>query len=233
MDARRLTFIEHLEELRHRLLVCVAAVLVGSVVAYTQAGRILQWLARPVGRLIFVSPFEAFTAYLHIAIVGGVALALPVVLFEVWRYVGPALSPRERRWLLGGFAASIGLFLSGVAVAYVVVIPLGVRFLLSFANETLQPMIAVGQYVGTVGWMLLAFGLVFQLPIVLVLLAAFGLVTAAQLAGLRPYAVVAIFIVAAAVTPGPDVLSQISIAAPMWALFEASIWLIRMVKPHG
>ncbi len=233
MDARRLTFVEHLEELRHRLFVCLGAIVIGAIVAYAQAGRILQWLARPIGRLVFVGPFEAFTAYLHIAVVGGVVLALPVVLFEVWRYVGPALSPRERRWLLGGFGASIGLFLLGAAVAYGVVIPLGVRFLMSFANETLQPMISVGNYVSTIGWMLLAFGLVFQLPIVLLLLAAFGLVTAGQLASLRPYAVVVIFIVAAAVTPGPDVLSQVSIAVPMWILFEASIVLIRMVKPHG
>ena len=233
MDTRRLTFLEHLEELRRRLLVCAGAVVLGAIVAYAEAGRVLQWLARPVGRLVFLSPFEAFTAYLHIALVGGVVLALPVVLFEVWRYVGPALNTRERRWLAGGVLASLGLFLVGMAVAYFVVIPLGLRFLLGFANETMQPMISVGSYVSTLGWMLLAFGLVFQLPILLVLLAALGLVNARQLAQVRPYAVVGILILAAAATPGPDVLSQIALAVPLWILFELSIWLTRMVKSHG
>ena len=232
MDHQResMTVVEHLEELRRRLFVCLAAVALGAVAAYSQAGRVLAWLARPVGHLVFLSPFEAFTAYLHIACIGGVVLALPVVGYQVWRYVSPALTARERRWLAGGVVASAALFATGVAVGYFVVIPLGMRFLLGFASETVQPMLSVGNYVSTVGWMLLAFGAAFQLPIVLFLLTMFGVVTPHQLAQWRPYAIVALFVIAAALTPGPDMLSQIALAIPMWILFELSLWFARRVK---
>lgn len=230
MAARHMTVIEHLEELRRRLVVCLAAVLLGAVAAYAAAGRVLEYLARPVGRLVFVNPFEAFSAYLHIAFIGGLVLALPVVLYQVWQYVSPALTARERRWLASGVAASAALFVAGMAVAYCVVIPLGLRFLLGFASETVQPMLSVGQYVSTVGWLLLAFGAAFQLPIVLFLLTLFGVVDARRLAGWRPYAVVTLLVIAAALTPGPDVLSQCALAVPLWILFELSLWLACRVK---
>lgn len=227
MASRHMTVIEHLEELRQRLFVCLAAVAVGAVAAYAAAGRVVEWLARPVGRLVFLHPFEAFTAYLHIACIGGLVLALPVVLYEVWGYVSPALTARERRWLACGMAASAGLFLAGMAVAYFVVIPLGLRFLLGFASATVQPMLSVGSYISTVGWLLLAFGLAFQLPLVLLLLTLFGVVDARRLARWRPHAIVALLVIAAALTPGPDVLSQLALAIPMWILFELSLWLAR------
>ncbi len=225
-----MTVMEHLEELRRRLLVCAAAVVVGAIVAYGAAGPIVRWLARPVGRLVFLSPLEAFLAYVHIALVGGMVFALPVVAYQLWRFVSPALTVRERRWLAGGAVASVALFVVGAALAYVVVIPLGLRFLLGFSSETVQPMISIGSYVSTVGWLLLAFGLAFQLPLVLLLLVVFGIVDPRQLSRARPYAIVALFLIAAAVTPGPDPLSQIALAIPLWLLFELSLWLAQVVK---
>ena len=225
-DAQRtMTLLEHLEELRRRLFACLLVVVAGGCVAYAGAGRVLAWLARPLHatRLVFLNPFEAFMTYINIAMIGGVVLALPVIAYQVWGYVSPALSARERRWVAGGCAASVALFLTGMAVAYFVVIPLGLRFLMGFSSALLQPMFAVGSYVSTVGWLLLVFGAAFQLPIVLILLTVCGVVSAQQLARWRPYVIVGLTFVAAAATPGPDVLSQIALLVPLWLLFELSL----------
>ena len=226
----RMTMLDHLEELRRRLWTSLAAVALGAIIVYSFSGRVLAWLARPVGHLVFVQPFEAFMAHLHIAVMGGIVLALPVLVYELTEFVRPALELRHQRWLTAGACASVALFCAGMAIAYRLVIPLGLKFLLSFSSETVQPMLSVGSYVSTVGWLLIAFGLAFQLPIVVFVLALLGVVDAQKLARWRPYAIVGLLIVAAAVTPGPDVLSQIALAIPLWLLFESSIWLIRIAK---
>ncbi|MBI4355869.1 MAG: twin-arginine translocase subunit TatC [Candidatus Omnitrophica bacterium] len=228
VDAPRPLF-EHLEELRRRLFVMLGAVAVASLAGYVWARPILEWLTRPVGHLVFLTPLEAFTSHLKVAVIAGAVLASPVVAYELWKFAAPGLGPREQRWAAMAALAAGGLFAVGGFVALRCVMPVALRFLLSFSSESLQPMISIGSYLTLVIMLTLIFGLAFELPLVTVILAKAGLVSPSQLAGNRRFVILGIFILAAALTPGPDVISQVSLAIPLVVLYEISIWLVRVV----
>jgi sec-independent protein translocase protein TatC len=224
-EEKRFTLIEHLEELRQRLMISFAAVAIFSLFCYRHAKGILDALSKPVEKLVFIAPLELFFVYLKIAIIGGLLLASPIIFFEIWRFVSIGLLPRERKNVLLFFPFSLLLFFLGGAFAYFTVIPFGIRFLLSFGTEKITPMISVGRYISFVGILVFATGLVFELPVVVLFLTKVGLVTPRMLRHNRKFVVVLIFIIAAVVTPTPDVFTQCLLAFPMLILYEISVWL--------
>jgi len=230
---RPMTIVEHLEELRTRLLISLAAFVVAMLFSFLFVEPILQLLIRPVGRVVFLAPTEAFFVRLRVAALSGAFLSLPLVLYQVWRFVGVGLTPTERRSTLSLLPFSLALFVGGAAFAFFAILPVGVRFLLGYQTESLVPMISVGAYTSFATAFVLAFGLVFQLPIVILFLARIGVVTPASLVAGRRYALLGIVVLSAFLTPGGDVFSQALMAIPTYLLYEASIWIARAFAPRA
>jgi len=228
-----MTIVEHLEELRTRLLISLAAFVVAMLFSFLFVEPILQLLIRPVGRVVFLAPTEAFFVRLRVAALSGAFLSLPLVLYQVWRFVGVGLTPTERRSTLSLLPFSLALFVGGAAFAFFAILPVGVRFLLGYQTESLVPMISVGAYTSFATAFVLAFGLVFQLPIVILFLARIGVVTPASLVAGRRYALLGIVVLSAFLTPGGDVFSQALMAIPTYLLYEASIWIARAFAPRA
>ncbi len=225
-----LSFTEHLLELRRRLIISVAAVLVGTVAAYAFKERIFEFLAWPLIKalptkdhgLIFTSLVEPFFIYLKISLVAGIVLALPVILYQVWMFIGPGLYAHEKKIVFPLVLFSSFFFVLGAAFAYFGVFPFGFKALMDFAGPSMTPFPSVREYYDLVSLTLLVFGLIFELPLFITVFARFGLVTPAFLRKYRRYAILVIFIVAAILTP-PDVFSQMLMAIPLCILYEVSI----------
>lgn len=228
-----MTIVEHLEELRRRLLLAFAALGGGTALGFLFVDEVLDFLIRMIGveRVVFFAPAEALFIRLKIALFIGVFLGLPVILWQLWAFIAVGLTPSERKVAMLALPPSIVLFLLGAAFGLFVIMPVGVRVLLSYQTQTLQPLLAIGPTLSFVIAFVLAFGFVFQIPIVVLVLARLGIVSPATLAGTRRYAIVLIVILAAVLTPGTDVISQLLMAVPTYLLYEASIWLARLVAP--
>ncbi|MCL4514620.1 MAG: twin-arginine translocase subunit TatC [Firmicutes bacterium] len=230
-----MTIVEHLGELRRRIIVSSAATAVGSVGGYLLAPRVVRILGRSVGRLIFVAPAEGFFTYLKIALMIGLVFASPVVLSEIWRFVLPGLTRREERYLRRYVPLIILLFLLGVVFAYLVIYPIALSFFLGFGTMRLKPVMAVGRLVGFVLSLLIPFGLMFELPVVVVILIKLGIIDLNFLLRHRKHAYFWAFVLGAVLTP-PDVVSQVLMAAPMIALFEIGVLVARFTRkgmPNG
>lgn len=228
------SFIEHLEELRKRILWIFLAVVVFSIPAYLFVDEVIAFLASQTGGFVFLRPAEAFLARLKISVIIGCFLAVPVAIYEFWRFVEVALKSTEKRILIRVLPASYILFALGTAFAWFVIIPVAIRFLLGFSTENLKPFLSIDIYISFVAWITIGFGLTFQLPVVVVLLVWLGLVEPRTLALYRRHILVGIIIFSALITPGPDIFSQLALCIPTYALFEASIWISRaMVKKEG
>lgn len=226
---QQMTLVGHLGELRRRLIISVMAIAAGTLGAYTVVEDLLRFVVAPAGKLYFMSPAEGFFAYLKIAVVAGFMVALPVVLWQVWRFVAPALTSSEKRWgllLVPGFAI---LFFLGVLFAFVLVWPAAVKFFLGFGNESLMPMISLGQYLSFLLSFILPFGVIFNLPLLLLALAKMGIISSAFLAKHRKMMIVGAFIVGGIITPTPDVLTQTMMAMPIILFYEASIWAMKLL----
>lgn len=235
MKDREMTVVQHLEELRRRLIVAILALAVATAASFTFAGKVLEFLLRPAGdiSLAVLAMGEAFFVKLKIAFIVGFFLSLPVILHQGVAFILPALDDRERRYLLGLLPASVFLFFGGVVFAYYAVLPFVTRFFLSFTSETLRPVISAGAYVSFVVSVIVPFGLVFQLPVAVMLLTRLGVLTPHFLVRNRKFAVLVIFVMAAFLTP-PDIVSQIFIAIPMLALYEISVLISRLsYRPSG
>ncbi|MFQ5868120.1 MAG: twin-arginine translocase subunit TatC [bacterium] len=226
---QRMSLFEHLGELRRRIFISAVAVLVGSVITYFYVDRILEILKGPVETLVFIAPQEAFLVNLKLSFWGGVFLASPVIFFEVWVFVSVALREEEKRYLLLYGSLSFCSFVIGVTFAHLVVLPVGLKFLLSFTSGGLQPMLSVSKYISFVLMLLIAFGLVFELPLVAFFLTKLGLISPEFLTQKRKHALIGVFIVAAILTP-PDVFTQLLMAGPLLGLYEISIWVSRLAK---
>lgn len=231
MNEETITLVQHLEELRKRLIRCLTAVGVAAAFCFFNVDALLKIISQPAGHLVFLKPTEAFFSRIEISLYGGVFLALPVIIYQVWRFVSPGLVKTERQYLFWIVPCSYLLFVAGAALAFFVVLPVGVTFLLAYGTENIQPMISIDAYLSFVTMLLLAFGAIFQLPLVILFLTKLGLVTPAMLAARRKYAVVVIFILAGILTPGPDIFSQLMMAIPTLLLYEISILLSRFVGP--
>lgn len=196
-------------------------------------GPVLAWLAKPVGRFVFTGPTEAFFIHVKVAFVIGGLAALPVWIFQAWQFVGRALGIKARSLILGILPVALALFFLGTAIAVFAVMPAAMRFLLSYSSPTLQPMVSIGEYLSFLFWMIVGFGVFFQLPLVIVTLARFGAVNPSTLSQYRKHAIVGIFIAAAMLTPGPDIVSQLVLATPSYLLFEISLVIARRVYPKN
>lgn len=227
---RPISLTEHLKELRRRLLWSFSAILIGTVVAFAFTDIVMVWLRRPLRvDLVFLSPAEAFWADLKVSIFTGFFLVLPVVLYQLWRFIEPGLLPPERRFLLLLVAVSYVSFVLGVAFCYVVVLPFAFQFLIGYGQaHGYTPMISVERYVDFVLRFVLAFGLMFELPLVLTILSRMGLVTVSLLRRGRKYAVLVAFILGALLTPTPDVFNQTLVAVPLFLLYEVGIVSVRL-----
>jgi len=229
MIEEKLPFTAHLEELRQRLIVCSIAILIGFCIAYGFKEQLFHILMKPLiaamgkgEELIFTGLAEAFFTYLKVAFLGGLMLSSPVIIYEFWMFVAPGLYAEERRLMLPVVFLSSFFFIGGALFGYFIVFPLGFEFFLAFADENIQAMPSMKEYLSFSATMLLAFGVVFELPLVIIFLARLGVVSVEFLRKNRKYAILLIFIVAAILTP-PDVISQIMMAIPLMILYEVSI----------
>jgi len=244
LEAGRMPLLDHLIELRNRLMWSIGAILVAFLICYQFKERIYGFLVHPLAvalegqpdrRLIYTGLTEAFFTYVKVSFWAGFCLAFPVVATQIWKFVAPGLYKKERRAFYPYLLATPVLFAMGAALAYFVVMPIAWRFFVSFESPgspgslpiVLDP--KVNEYLSLVMTLLLGFGVAFQLPVLLTLMARVGLITSAGLASKRRYAIVIMFVVAAVLTP-PDVVSQTSLALPLMALYEASIISCRMVE---
>jgi sec-independent protein translocase protein TatC len=230
-------FLEHLEELRWRLVWCLAALFVGVLVGFVlvlkfDAISILQQPIAPYlggNKLVYTKPGDTFDIVLNVSLATGVVLALPVIVWQIWAFLAPALFAHERKVIIPVLFGAILLFAAGAAMAWWVVVPMALSFLTGFQSASLQPMITADGYFSFVTSLVLAFGLAFELPIVLLALSLFGVVNARMLAKGRRFALVGSVIAASVLTPGDLVTTTLAMALPLYGLYEISIglaWLI-------
>jgi sec-independent protein translocase protein TatC len=233
-DAASMTVVEHLSELRNRIFFSLVAIAAGSVVCFAFFGPLLDFMVGPykevTGKdLIFIQPLEAFLTRIKVAAYGGFILASPVVFWQLWRFVTPGLYPKEKRYAIPFVAASALLFMGGAVVA-VITFPKALGFLLGVGGDSLEPLLTAGSYLTLVFLMVLAFGVAFEFPILVVFLLLARIVNTAQLRRWRRYSFLIIVIFAAVITPSQDPISLFAMAIPMYVLYEASILVGRLLR---
>jgi len=234
------TFLSHLVELRARLLRAIAAVLLVLLVLLPFANRLYHFIAEPLldrlpgdAKMVAIDVASPFFTPLRLAFFVALFIAMPVVLYQLWRFVAPGLYRHEKRLALPLLASSVALFYAGCAFAYWFVLPNVFRFLIGIAPEGVAVTADIGRYLDFVLTLFLAFGLCFEIPIAVVIISALGWVTPAQLSANRPYVIFGVFVVAAIVAP-PDVVSMIMLAIPMCLLYELGVFATRiLVRPES
>ncbi|MBN2284702.1 MAG: twin-arginine translocase subunit TatC [Deltaproteobacteria bacterium] len=224
----------HLEELRTRLLHIIIAVGIGFVACYFFKEKLFEILARPLvtqlpdqSVLIFTSLPEAFFTYLKVSLLGSLFLTSPYTLFQIWKFISPGLYSSEKRYVVPFVMFSTIFFLSGALFAYFLVFPLGFKFFVGFTTDFIKPMFSIREYLSFSMKLLIAFGVIFELPIFMYFLARIGMVSSKTLTTQRKYAILLIFIIAALLTP-PDVVTQCLMAVPLMILYEISVWIVRL-----
>lgn len=217
---------DHLQEFRKRLIICLVVVAIAALACYNYVDDIIALLSGPAGKLYFMNPSEVFFTYMEIALYAGILFTLPVLLYEVWAFVAPALWPEERRAVLVILPTAVILFYVGLVFAYYLVIPAAVTFFMGFATQTLQPMFSLESYLSFILALTLPFGFIFELPLIVVFLAKIGLVTGDFLKGKRKILIVIAFIFAAIVSPTTDIFTQTMIAVPLIVLYEISLFIV-------
>ena len=231
--AAEMPFLDHLEELRWRLIWSLLAFMIGVIAAFValQAWDVIALISKPIlpylngRRLVFTHPGDSFKIVLSMSLVLGLILALPVIIYQVWSFLAPALYKHEKRLIIPVFMGGTVLFLAGVAMAYFVALPLTLGFLMNFQSASLDPMITAAGYFSFATSMALAFGVVFELPMVIVALTAFGIVTPMLLNKYRRHAIVGCAVISAVITPGDLISTTIALAIPLYLLYELSVVL--------
>jgi sec-independent protein translocase protein TatC len=232
VEDAKMSFMEHLGELRIRIVRALTALLIGTVIVLPFSERIVDWLAKPVTRLnyelVFTAPAEAFWVQMKVGLIVGIFLAAPAILWQVWAFVSPGLHQHEKKYALPFVVIGSLLFIGGGAFSLFVVTPYAIQFLLSYARPGLKPMITLQNHVDFLLKFTLAFGAVFELPLALTLLARMGVVNARMLAKNRKYAILGAFIAGAILTPTPDAFNQALMAGPLIILYEVGIVCARI-----
>ncbi len=227
MELTGKALIENIDKLRKRIIYCFLFIGLGMIIILPFIDRIMNYLTKPVGNLVFISPYEAFFSKIELTLFCGILISLPVNICIVYSFIKDFLPKHSKRSLIFFFPVAILLFISGTMLCIFVMLPLGVKFFLGFSTADIKPAISVGKYISLVVAMSLAFGLVFELPLVVLILSKMGIVSHNMLSKSRKYVIVVVFIVAAILTP-PDIVTQIIMALPMLLLFEISIWLCKI-----
>jgi sec-independent protein translocase protein TatC len=228
MDVPR-SIIEHLSELRKRIIICLATLCIAATISFPFASNVLYVLKLPasgmVERLAFFSPQEAFLIYMRVVFISGLVISMPVIFYQFWLFVAPAMDERFKRHALSFIFYSFLAFISGCLFAYLVLVPQALRFLLSFASEELEPIISASKYISFTVGLVLGTGLVFLMPVLSFVLTKVGIFTHRFLRKKYKYAIVLIVIIAAVVTPTADAFNMFILALPMLFLYELSIWI--------
>jgi len=235
-DETKQPFLGHLEELRKRLVACAIAIGVGFVASYAFSERLFQVLIMPLKavmpegeKLIFTNLPEMFFTYLKVAFLSGVLVVSPFVFYQLWLFIAPGLYQREKRYVIPFVVASTILFVGGALFGYFVVFPFGFKFFIGFTNEYVKALPSVKEYFSLSVKLLFAFGIVFELPVVLFFLTKMGIVTPEYLRRQRKYAILLAFIIGAILTP-PDVITQCMMAVPLMVLYEIGILVSVMAR---
>ena len=228
----KMPFMEHLGELRTRIMRSLVALLIGLCIAFPFSQRVVDWLARPIVKsgntLVFLAVTEAFWVQMKVALFFGLFISAPAILWQVWRFVEPGLHVHEKRYAVPFVVIGSVLFILGGAFSLLVVTPSAITFMLSYARPGLQPMISIGSYVDFLLKFTLAFGAVFEVPLAMTLAARMGLVTPRAFAKNRKYAILGAFIAGAVLTPTPDMINQSLMAGPIILLYELGILAARL-----
>jgi sec-independent protein translocase protein TatC len=236
-SSAEMPFLDHLEELRWRIIWSLAAVVVGVVVGFVLVLKfnLLLWIQEPIApylhgrRLMNTHPGGGFSIIMQTSLIIGIVLALPVVIYQAWLFLAPALHRHEKKVVLPVILGAVALFVCGAALAWYFVIPMTLRFLTSMGDEAFDQMISATEYFGFVTSLALAMGAVFELPIAILGLSALGLVTPKMLARFRRHAIIGSFVVAAFISPGDAATASLFLTAPLYLLYEFSILLSRIV----
>lgn len=232
-SSAEMPFLDHLEELRWRIIWSLAALVVGVCVAFYLVlhFNLLLWMQGPMlpylhgRRLVYTHPGDGFSILMQTAIIVGVVIALPVIIYQVWAFLSPALYQKEKRIAVPVILGAVFLFIAGAALAWYFVLPMTLRFLSALGDEAFDQMITVSDYFGFVTSMVLAMGAVFELPIAILFLSALGLVTPKFLAKYRRHALLASYLAAAIITPGDLFVTSVALMVPLYLLYELSIGL--------
>lgn len=231
---KELSIYEHLDELRRVLIISVLAVAVLAIGAYYFTDQIMAVLLEPVTQegydIVFIGITEALMTKIKLSLAVGFIAALPVILWQSWTFIAPALNRNERKYIRWFVIVAFGGFVGGVSFGFFVVYRMGVKFLLQFAGPELVPMLTIGNYISFTISFLMPFGLVFQLPLASFFLSKIGIISYPLLAKSRKYALLGILVVSAAITPTPDIFTMMVMAGPMYLLFEVSVWITRIVE---
>jgi sec-independent protein translocase protein TatC len=241
-NGKQMTFLEHLEELRQRLIRSVLAIVVGFGICFYFSDKIYGYLARPLtdtlqalhmaDKLVYTNPTDPFNLYIKLSIVGGLFLASPYVLWQIWLFISPGLYRHEKRYVAPFVFLTSSLFIAGGAFAYKMAFPAALKFLVTFGRR-FQPMISINEYWNLALTIIVGVGIVFELPVVILILSLFGIVTPKFLLKQMRYAVLITAVVAAAIAPTPDLASLFMFWIPMVGLYIVSIglsWLVYFRK---
>ena len=224
-----MTLVEHLVELRNRLFKVVAAILVASIVGFVLGDQIIAILKAPIpgGKPLYYTGLgDAFMIHVKVALVVGIILGMPVILYQLWAFIAPGLTQHERRISLPWIPAALVFFVIGVGIAYFI-LPFAAGFLIGFSSDALQPLITAEAYFDFVTTLFLVFGLIMEFPIILFALSRVGIVTSAKMSGSRRQAFLGMAIFSLVITPGGDFVSPMALLATMWVLYEGTIFVVR------
>lgn len=235
-----MSFLEHLEELRRRIIYSLIAVAVGFFACWAYAERIYEIMQKPIitalhangmsEKLVYLNPTEPFNLYLKVAFMAGLFVTSPFVLYQVWMFISPGLYRHEKRYVMPFMFSTVGLFLAGGVFGYKIVYPQALNFLISYGKQ-FQPMITIGEYTDLFLTIIIGMGAIFELPILVFFLSLMGIVSAGWMWRNFRYSILVIFIIAAIVTPTTDILNMCIFAAPMIALYALSIAIAYLVHP--
>ena len=227
---KELSLVQHLGEFRNRLMVASIAVVITTAISFVFTTDIIRLLILPAGeglKLASFSPTENFTTYMRVALFSGIALAMPVLLYEIYAYIDPALHPHERRFALTLGPFILLLFVAGMSFCYFLMLPNALKFLLGFASDVFDNQLRASEYIGFVTTFILGMGLIFEMPVLIYALIRVGAVSRQWLSKQRRYVFLLSFIVAAIATPTPDPFNQSLVAIPIYLLFEVGLFLGR------